>query len=142
TKLVPEELVPSVVVGKLVLNRNPDDFFAECEQVAFHPGRLLPGIEFTGDPLLQGRLMAYTGSQMARLGGPNYGQLPINRPVCPAHAFHRGGANRMAIDKGPVSYEPNSLATGAEFRVDGAQNGFQSHEDAIDSPKTRKRSAS
>src|SRR3954463_3890850 len=89
TKLLPEELAPSIVVGKLVLNRNPENFFAETEQVAFHPGRLLPGIDFSADPLLQGRLMSYTGSQMARLGGPNHAELPINRPVCPVHALHR-----------------------------------------------------
>ncbi|HUR88600.1 MAG TPA: catalase [Ramlibacter sp.] len=141
TKLVPEEMVPSVVAGRLVLHRNCEDFFAECEQVAFHPGHLVPGIEFTNDPLLQGRVLSYTGSQMARLGGPNYRELPINRPVCPAHAFHRDGAHRMAIRKGGVSYEPNSLGNGAEYRTDGGPQGFQSREDAVESPKTRKRSA-
>ncbi|HEY8049683.1 MAG TPA: catalase [Ramlibacter sp.] len=140
TKLIPEELVPPVVVGRLVLNRNCEDFFAECEQAAFHPGHLVPGIEFTNDPLLQGRVQSYTGSQVARLGGPNFGDLPINRPVCPAHAFHQGGAHRMAIGKGPVSYEPNTLGNGSEFRVDGGCAGFQSSTDAIESPKTRRRS--
>jgi catalase len=139
TKLVPEELVPPVVAGKLVLNRNCEDFFAECEQVAFHPGHLVPGIEFTADPLLQGRLMSYTGSQIARLGGANFAELPINRPVCPAHAFHRDGAHRYAIGKGPVSYEPNTLGSGSEFRVDGGRHGFQSTADDIASPKTRRR---
>ncbi|MEJ6021110.1 catalase [Ramlibacter sp. PS4R-6] len=138
TKLVPEELVPPLVVGKLVLNRNPDDFFAESEQVAFHPGRLVPGIEFTGDPLLQGRLMSYTGSQMARLGGPNYAQLPINRPVCPVHAFHRDGAHRTAIGQGAVSYEPSSLATGAEVRVDGGREAPQPHANGVEA-RTRLR---
>ena len=139
TKLAPEELVPPVVAGRLVLNRNCEDFFAESEQAAFHPGHLVPGIEFSGDPLLQGRLLSYTGSQIARLGGPNYGDLPINRPVCPAHAFHRDGAHRFVIGKGPVSYEPNTLASGSEFRIDGGRNGFQSNADAIESPKGRGR---
>jgi len=141
TKLVPEEVVPCTVVGRLVLNRNPEDFFAECEQVAFHPGHLVPGIEFTHDPLLQGRLMSYTGSQIARLGGPNFRDLPINRPVCPAHAFHRGGANRSSIVKGAVSYEPNMLATGSEFRVDGGARDSEARSDMIDTRKTRERSA-
>ena len=140
TKLVPEECVPSLVVGRLVLNRNVENHHAEVEQVAFHPGHVVPGIEFTNDPLLQGRLMSYTGSQIGRLGGPNYRELPINRPVCPVHTFHRGGAGRVSIASGAVSYEPNTLATGAEFRADGGQQGFQSQPDEIESPKTRKRS--
>jgi catalase len=142
TKLVPEEIVPPIVAGRLVLNRNPDDFFAEVEQAAFHPGHLVPGIEFTSDPLLQGRLMSYTGSQIARLGGPNYNALPINRPVCPVHAFDRGGAHRATISQGAVAYEPNTLATGAEFRVDGGRQGFQPNGDDIESPKQRRRGAS
>jgi catalase len=142
TKLVPEEIVPPLVVGRLSLDRNPENFFAETEQVAFHPGHLVPGVEFTSDPLLQGRLLSYTGSQIARLGGPNYGELPINRPVCPAHAFQRDGAHRTGIPRGAVAYEPNSLASGNEFRVDGGQQGFQSHREDVDSPKQRRRSAS
>lgn len=142
TKLLPEEIVPPLVVGRLTLNRNPDNFFAETEQVAFHPGHLVPGIEFTSDPLLQGRLLSYTGSQISRLGGPNYGELPINRPVCPVHAFQRDGAHRTGIPRGAVAYEPNSLASGNEFRVDGGQQGFQSHGEEIESPKQRRRSPS
>jgi catalase len=141
TKLLPEELVAPLVVGRLVLNRNPDNFFAETEQAAFHPGHLVPGIEFTSDPLLQGRLMSYTGSQIARLGGANFGELPINRPVCPAHSFQRDGAARSTIARGAVSYEPHSLDGGSEFRVDGGRQGFQSQGDAIESPKQRRRSA-
>ncbi|HWI82932.1 catalase, partial [Ramlibacter sp.] len=140
TKLVPEELAPIVPVGKLVLNRNPDNFFAEVEQVAFNPGHVVPGIDFSNDPLLQGRLFAYTDAQMARLGGANYQELPINRGVCPFHNFQRDGAHRMTLHKGQVAYEPNSLASGAEFRVDGGQQGFQSAEEAIDAPKSRRRS--
>jgi catalase len=141
TKLVPEELVAPLVVGKLVLNCNPDNFFSECEQAAFHPGRLLPGIEFTGDPLLQGRLLAYTGSQMARLGGPNYTELPINRPVCPMHAFSRDGANRIGIARGPVAYEPNTLATGAEVRVDGGRQEAPASAIGTDAVKSRTRAS-
>ncbi|WP_295850505.1 catalase [uncultured Xylophilus sp.] len=141
TKLIPEELVPVVPVGKLVLNRNPDNFFAETEQVAFHPGHLVPGIDFSNDPLLQGRLFSYTDTQLSRLGGPNFHEIPINRGVCPFHNFQRDGMHRMTIGRGQVSYEPNSLAAGAEFRVDGGQHGFQSHPDnTIEPPKLRRRS--
>ena len=142
TKLVPEELVPVLSVGRLVLNRNPDNFFAETEQVAFNPGHVVPGIDFSGDPLLQGRLFAYTDAQMARLGGPNLHELPINRGVCPFHNFQRDGAHRMLLNRGQVAYEPNSLASGAEFRVDGGQQGLQSFSEAIESPKVRRRSGS
>jgi catalase len=142
TKLVPEELVPPMTVGRLVLDRNPENFFAEVEQAAFHPGHLVPGIEFTSDPLLQGRLLSYSGSQIARLGGPNYGELPINRPVCPVHALHRDGSSRVTIPRGAAAYEPNTLANGAELRADGGRQGFQPLADALESPKLRRRSAS
>ncbi|WP_332813008.1 catalase [Ramlibacter sp.] len=141
TKLLPEELAPVQWVGKLVLNRNPENFFCESEQVAFNPAHLVPGIDFSSDPLLQGRLFAYLDSQLGRLGGPNFHELPINRPVCPFHTFQRDGRHRTAIARGAVAYEPNTLASGAEFRVDGGQQGFRSHPEAIDSPKQRRRSA-
>jgi catalase len=141
TKLIPEELVPVLPVGKLVLNRNPDNFFAETEQVAFHPGHLVPGIEFSNDPLLQGRLFSYTDSQLTRLGGPNHHELPINRSVCPVHNFLRDGASRLSIPRGAVGYEPNTLGNGSEFRVDGGQQGFQSSPDSLESPKVRRRSS-
>jgi catalase len=141
TKLVPEEIVPLTIVGRLVLNRNPDNHFAEAEQVAFHPGHVVPGIDFSNDPLLQGRLFAYTDAQLARLSGPNHHELPINRGICPFHNFQRDGANRMLLNKGAVAYEPNSLASGAEFRVDGGQQGFQNAAEALDdAPKVRRRS--
>jgi catalase len=140
TKLVPEEVVPVLTVGKLVLNRNPDNFFAETEQVAFHPGHVVPGIDFSNDPLLQGRLLSYTTAQMVRLGGPNAHELPINRGICPMHNFQRDGAHRMTIAKGRVAYEPNTLGNGSEFRADGGQQGFQSHAEEIESPKVRRRS--
>ena len=131
-----------LAVGKLVLNRNPDNFFAETEQVAFHPGHVVPGIDFSNDPLLQGRLFSYTDTQLSRLGGPNFHELPINKGVCPFHNFQRDGMHRMLVNKGQVAYEPNSLATGAEFRVDGGQQGFQSFTEALEPPKIRRRSAS
>jgi catalase len=140
TKLVPEELVPVLVVGRMVLNRNPDNFFSEVEQVAFHPGHVVPGIDFTNDPLLQGRLFSYTDTQLSRLGGPNFHELPINRAACPVHNFQRDGMHRMTIPRGRVSYEPNTLANGSEFRVDGGEQGFQSFAEALESPKIRRRS--
>jgi catalase len=142
TKLVPEDMVPLLPVGRLVLNRNPDNFFAETEQVAFHPGHVVPGIDFTHDPLLQGRLAAYTAAQAARLGGPNHHELPINRALCPVHNFQRDGAARTLLAKGRVAYEPNTLASGSEYRADGGQQGFQPMEDAVQGTKSRRRSAS
>ncbi|MES2188267.1 MAG: catalase [Pseudomonadota bacterium] len=143
TKLIPEEIVPVTIVGKLVLNRNPDNFFAETEQVAFHPGHLVPGIDFSNDPLLQGRLFSYTDTQISRLGGANFHELPINRGVCPFHNFQRDGMHRQTIGRGQVSYEPNSLAAGAEFRVDGGTSGFHTQPDSTtEPPKIRKRSPS
>ncbi len=140
TKLIPEEMVPVLSVGKLVLNRNPENFFSETEQVAFHPGHVVPGIDFSNDPLLQGRLFSYTDTQLSRLGGPNFHELPINRGVCPFHNFQRDGMHRMLVNKGQVAYEPNSLASGADFRVDGGLQGFQSFTEATEPPKIRRRS--
>lgn len=142
TKLIPEELVPVLPIGRMVLNRNPDNFFAETEQVAFNPGHLVPGIEFSNDPLLQGRLFSYADSQLSRLGGPNAHALPINRAVCPVHHFQRDGLHQSAGQKGRVAYEPNTLARGSEFRLDGATHGFHSSPDDLQSPKLRQRSAS
>jgi catalase len=110
TKLIPEEMVPLQPIGRMVLNRNPDNFFAETEQSAFHPGHVVPGIDFSNDPLLQGRLFSYTDTQLIRLGGANFHELPINRPQCPMRNFQRDGVRRMDIPKGQVAYEPNSLA--------------------------------
>ncbi|MDM0117012.1 catalase HPII [Variovorax sp. J22R133] len=140
TKLIPEEMVPVQRIGRLVLNRNPDNFFAETEQVAFHPGHIVPGIDFTNDPLLQGRLFSYTDTQLSRLGGPNFHELPINRGVCPFHNFQRDGMHRQVIARGQAAYEPNSLGSGVEYRVDGASEGFQSYPDELESPKVRRRS--
>src|SRR5687767_3968789 len=142
TKIIPEELVPVQIVGRLTLNRNPDNFFAETEQVAFHPGHIVPGIDFSNDPLLQGRLFSYTDTQLSRLGSPNFHEIPINRPTAPLHNHQRDGHMRQPINRGRVSYEPNSLTSGAEFRVDGGQQGFQSFTEAIEPPKIRRRSPS
>ena len=142
TKLIPEVQVPVQIIGKMVLNRNPDNFFAETEQVAFHPGHLVPGIDFSNDPLLQGRLFSYTDTQLSRLGGANFHEIPINRGVCPMHNFQRDGIHRQTINKGRVSYEPNTLGNGAEFRVDGAAQGFHSYAESVESPKVRRRSPS
>ncbi len=110
TKLIPEELVPLKVVGRMVLNRWPDNFFAETEQVAFCPSHILPGMDFSNDPLLQGRLFSYLDTQLSRLGSPNFHQLPINAPQCPFANQQRDGHMQMQVPKGRVAYEPSSLA--------------------------------
>jgi catalase len=102
TKLIPEELVPVRRVGKMKLNRNPDNYFAETEQVAFHTGHVVPGIDFTNDPLLQGRLFSYIDTQLRRVG-PNFAELPINRPLDPVHNNQRDGTARIVINKGRVA---------------------------------------
>jgi len=109
TKLVPEELVPIEMVGKMVLDRNPDNFFAETEQVAFCPSHIVPGIDFSEDPLLQGRLFSYLDTQLTRLGSPNFHELPINSPKCPFANFQRDGKMQMMVPKGRDNYEPNSV---------------------------------
>jgi catalase len=109
TKLVPEELVPVRRVGRLTLTHNPDNFFAETEQAAFHVGHVVPGIDFTNDPLLQGRLFSYTDTQLIRLGGPNFHEIPINRPLTPPTNNQRDGYMRQTIPVGRTSYGPNSI---------------------------------
>jgi catalase len=142
TKIIPEELVPVRRVGKLTLNRNPDNFFAETEQVAFHPGHVVPGIDFTNDPLLQGRLFSYTDTQLIRLGGPNFHEIPINRPVAPVHNLQRDGHMRQTINRGRVSYEPNSLGGGCPMQAKADMGGFVSYAEKIDAHKVRARSES
>ena len=109
TKLIPEELVPLTVIGRMVLDRNPDNLFAETEQVAFCPANVVPGIDFSNDPLLQGRLHSYLDTQLSRLGGPNFHQIPINAPKCPFSTHQRDGHMQMEVPKGRVAYEPSSL---------------------------------
>jgi catalase len=142
TKLIPEELVPVQRIGKLTLNRNPDNFFAETEQVAFHVGHVVPGIDFTNDPLMQGRLFSYTDTQLSRLGGPNFHEIPINRPVVPVHNNQRDGIMRQTINKGKVSYNPNSLGGGCPFQAGKMDAGFASYAERIDANKVRERSKS
>jgi catalase len=112
TKLVPEEIIPIEMVGTMVLDRNPDNFFAETEQVAFCPSHIVPGIDFSEDPLLQGRLFSYLDTQLTRLGSPNFHELPINRPKCPFANFQRDGKMQMTVPKGRDNYEPNSTNAG------------------------------
>src|SRR5450432_877370 len=109
TKLVPEELVPLTPVGKMVLNRNPDNFFAETEQVAFCTAHIVPGLDFSNDPLLAGRIHSYQDTQISRLGGPNFHEIPINAPLAQVHNNQRDGMHRQALNRGRVAYEPNSL---------------------------------
>lgn len=142
TKLVPEEEVPVTIIGKMVLNRNPDNFFAETEQVAFHPGHLVPGIDFSNDPLLQGRLFSYTDTQLSRLGSPNFHEIPINRTVAPMHNNQRDGHMRQEINTGRVSYQPNSLGGGCPFQAKMAEGGFVSFNERVDAQKVRDRSES
>ena len=142
TKLIPEELVPVQRIGKLTLNRNPDNFFAETEQVAFHIGHVVPGIDFTNDPLLQGRLFSYTDTQLIRLGGPNFQEIPINRPIVPVHNNQRDGHMRQTINKGRTSYSPNSLGGGCPYQAKMAEGGFKSYAEKIDASKIRERSRS
>ena len=142
TKLVPEELVPVTRVGKMTLNRNPDNFFAETEQVAFHTGHIVPGIDFSNDPLLQGRLFSYTDTQLLRLGGPNFHEIPINRPIAPVHNNQRDALHRQTINKGNVSYHPNSLGGGCPFQAKSSEGGFTSFPERIDAKKIRERSQS
>ncbi|WP_281233190.1 catalase [Flavobacterium gelatinilyticum] len=142
TKIVPEEIVPVTIVGRIVLNKNPDNFFAETEQIAFHPGHIVPGIDFTNDPLLQGRLFSYTDTQLSRLGSPNFHEIPINRSVAPIHNNQRDGHMRQEINTGRVSYHPNSLGGGCPYQAKIAEGGFSSFNERIDAHKVRERSES
>ena len=137
TKIIPEEIIPLTPIGRMVLNRNPTNFFAETEQVAFHPGNLVPGIDFTPDPLLQGRLFSYQDTQLIRLGGPNFHQIPINAPVCPFRNFQRDGHMQMQVPAGRVAYEPNSLDPNGPR--ENPDRGFTSFPDPESGPKLRKR---
>jgi len=124
TKLIPEEWVPLQVIGRMVLNRWPDNFFAETEQVAFCPSHVVPGIDFSNDPLLQGRLFSYQDTQLSRLGSPNFHQIPVNAPQCPFANHQRDGHMQMEQPAGRVAYEPNSLA--AESPREQPEIGFHS----------------
>ncbi|HLW23815.1 MAG TPA: catalase [Steroidobacteraceae bacterium] len=129
TKLVPEEMVPVMPVGRMILNRNPDNFFAETEQVAFCTAHVVPGIDFSNDPLLAGRHHSYVDTQISRLGGPNFHEIPINAPLASVHNNQRDGLHRQAVARGRVAYEPNSLAGGCPFQA--GMKGFVSFPKAI-----------
>jgi catalase len=135
TKLVPEELAPVRPIGRMVLNRNPDNFFAETEQVAFCTAHIVPGIDFSNDPLLAGRIHSYIDTQISRLGGPNFHEIPINAPVAQVHNNQRDGMHRQAIARGGVAYEPNSLGGGCPFQA--GMTGFRSFPQPVAEDKVR-----
>lgn len=137
TKIVPEELVPVQLIGKLTLNRNPTNFFAETEQVAFHTGNLVPGIEPTNDPLMQARLFSYLDTQLTRLGGPNFTQLPINRPHCPVNDMLRDGMHQTAIHTGQAPYRPNSIDDGEPLVAGVDEGGYVQTPRQIEGPAVR-----
>ncbi|MBC7387370.1 MAG: catalase [Cryobacterium sp.] len=142
TKLIPEELVPVELVGTMTLDRNPDNFFSEIEQAAFHPGHLVPGLDVSNDPLLQGRLFSYTDTQLIRLGGPNFHQLPVNRPLAPVNNHQRDGFGQQLIPSGRVAYEPNSLGGGCPFHSPEKMKSYVHHTERVDAHKVRARSTS
>jgi catalase len=139
TKLIPEEIIPIRMLGKMVLNRNPDNHFAETEQVAYCPSHIVPGIGFSDDPLLQGRLFSYLDTQLSRLGGPNFHQIPINAPRCPFANNQRDGLRQMHVHKGRVAYEPSQMSPPAAPR-ECPMHGFRTHPEAETGEKIRKRS--
>lgn len=141
TKIIPEELVPIRRVGKMTLNRNPDNYFAETEQVAFHPGHIVPGIDFTNDPLLQGRLFSYLDTQLRRVG-PNFAELPINRPVNHVHNNQRDAMARVIVNPGRVAYFPNRLGGGCPMHTPDAAQAFRSYAEKVEGNKIRARSPS
>src|SRR5680860_41086 len=142
TKLVPEEMVPVKIIGKMTLNRNPENFFAETEQVAFLPGNIVPGIDFSNDPLLQGRIFSYRDTQTSRLGSTNFHQIPINRPMVETHHNQRDGHMQMNVPKGQTAYFPNTLGGGCAHLSKIAEGAFSSYEERIDAKKIRTRSES
>ncbi len=142
TKFWPEEIVPVKIIGKMTLDRNVDNFFAETEQVAFHAGHVVPGIDFSNDPLLQGRLFSYLDTQLIRLGGPNFHEIPINQPLAPMHNNQRDGYHRMRIDKGTVSYSPNSLQGNMPHPASDEENGYIHYAEKVEGQKVRARSES
>ncbi|MCW1926389.1 catalase [Luteolibacter arcticus] len=139
TKLIPEEIIPIRMLGKMVLNRNPDNHFAETEQVAYCPSHIVPGIGFSDDPLLQGRLFSYLDTQLSRLGGPNFHQIPVNAPRCPFANNQRDGLRQMQVHKGRVAYEPSQISPPGAPR-ECPVHGFRTHPETETGEKIRKRS--
>ncbi|GAB3210101.1 catalase [Marinactinospora thermotolerans] len=142
TKIIPEERVPVTPIGKMVLNRNPDNFFAETEQVAFCTGNIVPGIDFTNDPLLQARNFSYLDTQLIRLGGPNFQQIPVNRPLAEVSNNQRDGYNQRRVHRGRTNYFPNSLGGGCPYISDDTEGLFRHYQERVDGHKIRKRSDS
>src|SRR6202012_1183137 len=129
TKMVPEEMVPIRPVGRMVLDRNPDNFLAETEQDGLCNANIIPGLDFSNDPLPAGRIHSSVDTQIPRLGGPNFHELPINSPLAPVHNNQRDGIHRQAIPRGRVAYEPNSLGGGCPFQA--GLKGFTTFPKAI-----------
>ncbi len=138
TKIVPEEVIPLRPLGRLVLNQNVDNFFAETEQIAFCPANLVPGIDLSDDPLLQGRLFSYLDTQLSRLGGPNFHQIPVNRPQCPMANFQRDGHMQINTPVGHVAHEPNTLDSAAPR--ENHRSGFKTAPQSGQGEKVRVRS--
>ncbi|WP_436343778.1 catalase [Natronorubrum sp. FCH18a] len=142
TKIVPETEVPVQPIGRMVLNETPDNFFAETEQVAFHPGNVVPGIDFSNDPLLQGRLFSYQDTQLNRFGSANWDEIPINRPVAERHNNQRAGFMRQEINQGKASYKPNSIGDDDPQEVSEQEGGYEHYNEKIEGKKIRNRSES
>lgn len=142
TKIVPETEVPVRPIGRMVLNETPDNFFAEVEQVAFHPGNVVPGIDFSNDPLLQGRLFSYQDTQLNRFGSANWDEIPINRPVAERHNNQRAGFMRQEINEGKVSYKPNSIGDDDPQEVPEEEGGYAHYAEKVEGKKIRERSDS
>ncbi|ELZ08469.1 catalase [Halovivax asiaticus JCM 14624] len=142
TKIIPETEVPVRPIGTLVLNETPDNFFAETEQVAFHPGNVVPGIDFTNDPLLQGRLFSYQDTQLNRFNSANWDEIPINRPLAERHNNQRAGFMRQEINTGTASYKPNSIGDDDPAEASAAEGGYEHHAEKVDGRKIRNRSES
>lgn len=142
TKIWPEEEIPVKIIGKITLNKNVDNFFAEVEQVAFHPGHVVPGIDFTNDPLLQGRLFSYTDTQLIRLGGPNFHEIPINRPIAQFHNNQRDGYHRQTINTIKTSYHNNSLSGNSPDTTTVEDGGYEHFQEKVEGKKVRARSES
>ncbi|MCV7193005.1 catalase [Mycolicibacterium brumae] len=140
TKIIPEELAPVLPVGRMVLDRNPDNFFAETEQVAFHTANLVPGIDFTNDPLLQFRNFSYLDTQLIRLGGPNFAHLPVNRPVAPTNSNQRDGYSQHAIHRGATAYHPNTVGGGCPAIA--GEGVYRHYTEKVEGQKIRRRSPS
>jgi catalase len=142
TKIIPEEQVPVQPVGRMVLNRNPDNFFAETEQVAFHTANVVPGIDFTNDPLLQARNFSYLDTQLIRLGGPNFSHLPVNRPVAPVHTNQRDGFSQHQVHTNQTSYVKNTLSGGCPMASGEFPEVFAHYQEKVEGAKIRRRSQS